>query len=83
MRRVIGERALIMVCDYTAIGIEAYFSDLFANLRKLGTIVATYPSAATALNYDTAQVEPVRRDSGEVAVEAWETITRLGRGGRP
>ena len=76
-QRVIGERALIMVCDYTPTDMESYFSDLFANLRKRGTIVATYPSAATALNYGTAQVEPVRRDSGEVATAAWKTITRL------
>ncbi len=81
-QRVIGERALIMVCDYTPTDMESYFSDLFANLRKRGTIVATYPSAATALNYGTAQVEPVRRDSGEVAAAAWKTITRLSTRGQ-
>jgi len=33
--------------------------------------------AATALNYGTTQVEPVRRDAGRVAREAWETIMRI------
>jgi uroporphyrinogen-III decarboxylase len=81
-QRVIGDRAAIMVCDYTPTDMEAYFSDLFAGLRAGGAIVATYPSATVALKYGTAQVEPVRRDSGEVALEAWETIMRLGGGGR-
>ena len=76
-QRVIGDRAVIMVCDYTATDIETYFRDLFSGLLARGAIVATYPSAMTALNYGTAQVVPVRRDSGAVAREAWETIARI------
>jgi uroporphyrinogen-III decarboxylase len=76
-QRVIGDRAVIMVCDYTPTDMEAYCRDLFGGLRKRGAIVATYPSAATALNYGTAQVEPVKRDAGQVAREAWETIMRI------
>ena len=76
-QRVIGERAVIMVCDYTPTDMEAYFGDLFAGLRPRGAIVATYPSAAVALKYGTAHVEPVRRDSGPTAVQAWQTITRI------
>jgi len=68
-----------MVGDYTPTDMESYFADLFAGLRTRGVIVATYPSAATALNYGTAQVVPVKRDSGEVSIEAWETITRISR----
>lgn len=81
-QRVVGDRAAIMVCDYTPTDMEAYFSDLFAGLQPAGAIVATYPSATVALRYGTAQVEPVRRDSGAVALEAWETIMRLGGGSR-
>jgi hypothetical protein len=76
-QRVIGERAVIMVCDYTPTDMEAYFADLFAGLRPQGAIVATYPSAAVALKYGTAQVEPVRRDSSPTAGQAWQTITRI------
>jgi len=81
-QRIIGDRAAIMVCDYTPTDMESYFGDLFAGLRTRGSIVATYPSAATALNYGTAQVEAVRRDSGEVSVEAWKTIERISRANR-
>ena len=51
--------------------------DLFAGLRPRGVIVATYPSAAVALRYGSAQVEPVERDSGQTAMRAWGVITRL------
>ncbi len=79
-QRVIGERAAIMVCDYTPTDPEAYFTDLFAGLEPRGAIVATYPAAATALHYGTAQVTPVRRDSHRTGLEAWEVISRHNRG---
>jgi len=78
-QRIIGDRAVIMVGDYTPTDMESYFGDLFAGLRTSGVIVATYPAAATALNYGTAQVVPVERDVGEVSLEAWQTITRISR----
>jgi hypothetical protein len=74
-QRVIGERAVIMVCDYTPIEPTAYFEDLFEGLDPRGAIVATYPSAATALDYGTAQVRPVRRDSHLTGRTAFEAIT--------
>ena len=73
-QRVIGERAAIMVCDYTPEDPRAYFDDLFEGLDPRGAIVATYPSAAVALDYGTAQVTPVRRDSHETGVRAFEAI---------
>jgi uroporphyrinogen-III decarboxylase len=76
-QEILGDRAAIMVCDYTPVEMEPYFRDLFAGLRRSGTIVATYPAAATALLYGTARVEPVKRDVAEVSVEAWETIDRV------
>lgn len=78
-QEVFGDRVTIMVCDTTPVEIEAYFRDLFAGLRTRGTIVATYPAAMSALRYGAARVEAVRRDVGQVATEAWETITRLSR----
>jgi len=78
-QRIIGDRAVIMVCDCTPTDMEPYFRDLFAGLRTSGVIVATYPAAATALNYGTAQVVPVKRDVEEVSLEAWKTIARISR----
>ena len=75
-QRIIGERAAVMVCDYTPTDAEAYFGDLFAGLDPRGAIVATYPSAATALEYGTARVKPLVRDSYRTGVEAWEAISR-------
>ena len=48
-QRIVGERAAIMVCDYTPTDLERYFGDLFSGLDPRGAIVATYPSAVTAL----------------------------------
>lgn len=75
-QRIVGERAAIMVCDYTPTDLEGYFGDLFGGLDPRGAIVATYPSAVTALEYGTAQVKPVRRDSHRTGIEAWEVISR-------
>jgi hypothetical protein len=82
-QRVIGDRAAIMVCDYTPTDLETYYRDLFAGLDPRGAIVASYPAAATALEYGTAQVRPVSRDSHRAGVEAWEAIARFnGRAAR-
>ncbi len=62
--------------------VHAIHSDLFEGLRARGTIVATYPSAATALNYGTAQVIPTVRDPSQVAAQAWRTITRISEESR-
>ncbi len=78
-QQIIGDRAAIMVCDYTPTDMDSYFRDLFAGLRTRGAIVATYPAATTALNYGTAQVVPVKRDAAATALEAWETIDRISR----
>ncbi len=77
---IIGDRAVIMVCDYTPSELEPYFRDLFAGLRTRSAIVATYPSPTTALRYGTAQVESVQRDVGTVARAAWQTIAGLQGG---
>lgn len=76
-QRIVGERAVIMVCDYTPTDLEGYYGDLFAGLDPRGAIVATYPSAVTALEYGTGQVRPVQRDSHAAGIEAWETIARF------
>jgi uroporphyrinogen-III decarboxylase len=80
-QRIIGDRAAIMVCDYTPTDPEAYFSDLFAGLDRRGAIVATYPSAVTALEYGSGQVRPVQRDSHATGLAAWEVIGRLDQRG--
>jgi len=76
-QRIVGERAAIMVCDYTPTDLEGYFGDLFAGLDPRGAIVATYPSAVTALEYGTGQVRPVQRDSHATGVAAWDAIARF------
>ena len=74
-------RIAVMVCDTTPVEMDAYFRDLFASLRPAGTIVATYPSATTALRYGKARAEIVLRDVAQVGAEAWTTIGRHIRRG--
>ena len=82
-QRIVAGRAAIMVCDYTPTDLGAYFGDLFAGLDPRGAIVATYPSAVTALEYGTGQVRPVQRDSHAAGVAAWEAVARhSGRSSR-
>ena len=78
-QRIVGQRAAVMVCDYTPTDLEAYFGDLFEGLDPRGAIVATYPAAVTALEYGTGQVRPVQRDSHATGVAAWEAIARFNR----
>jgi uroporphyrinogen-III decarboxylase len=76
-QEVLGERVALMVCDYTPVEIEAYFRDLLAGLRPSGTILATYPSATSALRYHAHRTDTVIRDVGATGVEAMATIERL------
>ena len=76
-QRVLGERVLLMVCDYTPLEYEAYFGDLVAGLDSRGVIIATYPSPTDALRYPGGRTDTIRRDVGEVGTAARAALERL------
>jgi uroporphyrinogen-III decarboxylase len=89
-QRILGDRAVIMVCDYTPLETEAYFRDLVDGLDPRGAIVATYPSPTDALRYPGGRIDTIPRDVGEVGLAARATIERFldakttaRRGGAP
>ncbi|HEY6058555.1 MAG TPA: uroporphyrinogen decarboxylase family protein [Candidatus Limnocylindrales bacterium] len=79
-QRQLGQRLVLMVCDYTPVEMESYFSDLFGVLDPRGLILATFPAARNALRYGTARTAPVARDPGETGLQAWRTIRRIIEG---
>jgi len=76
-QRVLGERVVLMVCDYTPLEYEAYFGDLVAGLDPRGAIIATYPSPTDALRYPGGRTDTIRRDVGEVGTAARAALERL------
>jgi uroporphyrinogen-III decarboxylase len=70
---VFEDKITLMVCDYTALDMEGYFSELLANLKPKGTILATYPSPRDAV-VTGHRTEAVDRDPVGTGLEAWRII---------
>lgn len=76
MQELFVNRVVLMVCDFTPLHIEAYYSELLADLKTRGTILATYPAPELALEEGKYQV--VSRDGALLAEEVARAIgTRL------
>jgi hypothetical protein len=61
-----------MVCDFTPLHVESYYSELLADIRSTGTILATYPAAELALEAGKYQV--VSRDVALLAQDVARII---------
>ena len=72
MQQRFDNRLTLMVCDFTPLHIESYYSELLADLRTKGTILATYPAAEFALEDGKYQI--VSRDGALLAQEAARII---------
>jgi uroporphyrinogen-III decarboxylase len=68
-------RIALMLSDYTALDIRAYFTDLLAGLRRTGTILCTCPSATIATVGHRTQTH--HRNPAAVGAEAWAVIHEL------
>ena len=78
MQQKFDDRLALMVCDFTPLNIESYYTELLADLRTKGTILATYPAQEFALEDGKYQI--VTRDSAGLAQEAARIIgPRLAR----
>jgi len=72
MQQRFENRLTLMVCDFTPLHVESYYSELLRDIRTKGTILATYPSAELALEAGKYQV--VSRDVARVAQDAARII---------
>jgi len=81
MQEAFEGRIALKVCDFTPLNIPRYYADLFAGLRRRGTIVASYVLPELALN--AGKYEMVSRSAAEMAGEVHQTLTALVGGRRP
>jgi len=72
MQKNFENRLALMVCDFTPLDAEPYYTELLTDLSAKGTILGTYPAAEFALVEGKYQI--VSRDSAEVALEAARVI---------
>jgi hypothetical protein len=67
MQQRFDDRLAVMVCDFTPLDSESYYTELLADLPTKGTILATYPAAEFALEEGKYQI--VSRDGARLAQE--------------
>jgi hypothetical protein len=77
MQELFEDRLVIMLCDFTPLHIESYYSELLNNLRFKGTILATFPMSEFALT--DGKYTDVSRDERLIAEEAYTSIRTMIR----
>jgi hypothetical protein len=78
MQQRFDNRLALMVCDFTPLHIDSYYSEILGDLRTKGTILAAYPAAEFALEDGKYQI--VSRDGAQLAEEVARIIgPRLAR----
>ena len=75
MQEKFEEKLALMVCDFTPLEIEKFYSGLFEKLKSKGTILASYVSAGYALH--KGRYEITDRNVEEVSSEVY----RIFKGG--
>jgi hypothetical protein len=74
MQEAFAGRIALHVCDYTPLDVESHYAELFANLRRRGTIVASFVSPEMAL--DRGKYQLVSRDGGELTRQVCACLRR-------
>jgi uroporphyrinogen-III decarboxylase len=72
MQQKFDNRLALMVCDFTPLHINSYYSELLVDLPTKGTILAAYPAAEFALEDGKYQI--VSRDGARLAQEVADII---------
>ena len=72
MQQRFENRLALMVCDFTPLHIESYYSELLTDLPAKGTILAAYPAAEFALEDGKYQI--FSRDSAQLAKETARVV---------
>jgi len=75
MQDMYKDKLPIMVCDFTPLNIEEYYTELISNLKFKGIIIATFPAPELALY--NGKYESITRDGNQIAEEAWGVINKL------
>ena len=74
MQEAFSGRIALKVCDFSPLGIESYYDELFGGLQPRGTIVASFVSPELALN--EGKYENVSRTGEEIGRQAYACLRR-------
>ncbi len=74
MQEAFAGRIALKVCDFSPLHIEPYDEELFSNLRRSGTMVASFVAPEMALN--KGKYEIVSRTGNSIASEAYACLRR-------
>jgi len=75
MQEKFEDKLALMVCDFTPLEIENYFSLLFEKLQFKGTILASYVSAGYALH--NGRYEVTNRNVDKVTSDVYQIFNKL------
>lgn len=74
MQEAFAGRIALKVCDFSPLHIDAYYDALFSDLRRRGTVVASFVSPELALN--NGKYETVSRSGEDIARQAHACLRR-------
>jgi uroporphyrinogen-III decarboxylase len=75
MQELYEDKLTIMVCDFVPLDIKEYYSELLKNLKRKGTILATFISSECAM--DKGKYAIVSRDADVLAKETYKQLISL------
>jgi uroporphyrinogen-III decarboxylase len=75
MQEMFEDKLALMICDFTPLNVEEYYSELISVLKFKGTILSTFISPECALVNE--KYENITRDRDELMDKTNEIITRL------
>jgi hypothetical protein len=76
MQELFANKIALKVCDFTPLNIQKYYTELIENLKKRGTILASFVSPELALN-DDGKYESISRNDDAMAKEVYEVFKDL------
>lgn len=76
MQELFKGRLALKVCDFTPLDIRGYYEDLFAGLKRGGTILGSFVAPELALN-EAGKYENVSRDGEAMSAEAYSVLKEL------
>jgi hypothetical protein len=74
MQKAFSGRIALAACDFSPLGMESYYDELFGGLQRRGTIVASFVSPELALN--KGKYENVSRTGEEIGRQAHACLRR-------
>lgn len=76
MQELFHNRLALKVCDFTPLNVRGYYQELIGNLKRRGTILASFIAPELALN-DEGKYETVLRNGEAIAAEVYTIFQEL------